>query len=134
MQLFSRYVKLHEFTGLTKLIPGADVLVPIMGTLCLKGMARASFFENACFSLQGVYPITEEIGDAWMISHAGLLKKFPLTAHKSARVVIKDAFDLFKFKAIQIQVPDGPDVKWSQSIGFKETRRDGTKVTLHIIN
>jgi len=132
MTLHSRYIKLHEFSAMAKQIPGTELLIPVMGTLCLKGLARGSFFKEVCFSMQGVYPLTDIIGDAWMISHPTLLKKYPLTAHKSAMTVIKDSFDFFPFEAIQIQVPDDFHVKWCESMGFIRSSKINDKVLLYI--
>lgn len=133
MMLYSRYIKFHEFEKLAKNIPGTDILLPLVGTLCIKGLARGSFYHDNCFSLQGVYPVTKNIGDAWMISHPSLLKKFPLAPHRSAKQVIADAFRDFKFDAVQIQVPDDFHVRWCESIGFTRVKKEGQKVHLIII-
>jgi len=133
MDLYSRYIKFEEFEKMAKQIPGTGMLIPIAGTLCIKGLTRGSFYMGNCFSLHGVYPLTKAIGDAWMISHPALLRKFPLAPHRSARQVILDAFRDFKFDAIQIQVPDDFHVRWCESIGFTKVKKEGDKVHLMIL-
>lgn len=132
MRLYSKYIKREEFEKCEKQIEGTGPLLPIE-KLLFEGLVRASFFEGNCFSLQGVYPLTKEIGDAWMISNKVTLKTYPLTAHKSARTVIEYAFKEFNFKSIQIQVPDDFHVKWCESMGFKKTIKIENRVFLSII-
>lgn len=134
MDLYSRNIKFEEFEALCRQIPGADLLIPERGTLTIKGIARGSFFRGNCFSLHGVYPLPNtKIGNAWMISHASLLKKYPLVPHRSAKQVIRDSFRDFSYDAVYIQVPDDFHVRWCESIGFTFVKKENNKVSLMIL-
>lgn len=112
----SRYLKQEEFMTCALAIKGTEPLYAIADIL-FKGLVRGTFYNHICYSLQGVYPLPTGIGDAWMISDGDLLKKYPLAAHRSAKVTLDYAFHEFGFKRIHITVPKS-DIKWCESIGF----------------
>jgi hypothetical protein len=124
----SRYLKREEFMTCALAIKGTEPLYEIADIL-FKGLVRGTFYNNICYSLQGVYPLPTGIGDAWMISDHDLLKKYPLAAHRSAKVTLSYAFHEFGFTRIHITVPD-TDVKWCESIGFSKIGKVNEKYSL----
>jgi len=111
---------------LASLIPLALPLIPVAERLC-EGLIRGAFYDDLCYSLHGVYELEKGIGDAWMISEADMLRQFPITPHRSARRVIWDAFDKFKFHRIQMTVPNDFHVNWCKSIGFTLEKINGNE-------
>ena len=120
-----------ELTSCAMLIPLALPLIPVAKQLCT-GLIRGAFFGDICYSLHGVYTIEDGVGDAWMVSERDLLKRFPITPHRSAKQVIWEAFDKFEFKRIQMTVPNDFHVKWCESIGFVLEKINQDKAHLSI--
>lgn len=132
MKLTSRYIDLSEFAELARQIPGTESLILVSDRLCLDGLVRASFADGICYSLHGVYALTEALGDAWMISNGELLKKYPLCAFRSATIVLKYVLKEFNFSRIQIQVPNDFHVRWCKSMGFEKPYELADRVFLSI--